>query len=77
MMKAIVHYYDTAKKAIQEMSGDNKLTFAVIEKTTFTEINALSKWKFENPETSQEEMNKKNEKLVNDINMGFKKLTDK
>lgn len=77
MMKAIVHYYDTAKRSILEMTGENKLTFATIEKTTFKEINELSKWKFCNPEKPREEMEGINAKLVSDITEGFRKLTDK
>jgi len=35
-MRAIVHYYDTAKKAIMETTGENKISFAVIETTSYT-----------------------------------------
>jgi len=36
MMRSIVHYYDTAKKAILETGGESKITFNVIETTTYT-----------------------------------------
>lgn len=36
MMRSIVHYFDTAKKAILESSGESKITFNVIETTTYT-----------------------------------------
>jgi len=36
MMRSIVHYYDTARKAILESAGESKISFAVIETTSYT-----------------------------------------
>jgi len=77
MMKAIVHYYDTAKRSILEMTGENKLTWATIEKTTNDHLNSLARWKFTNPEKTREQMNEQNNVLVNNITESFRKLTDK
>jgi len=34
MMKALVHYYDCAKKTIVESSGENRISFGVIQTAT-------------------------------------------
>jgi len=77
MMRSIVHYYDTAKKAILESSGEHKITFAVIETTSYAQLNELSKLKFLDPKLTREEMLKITTKLVEDSSTNIRKLTDK
>jgi len=77
MMRSIVHYYDTAKKAILESSGEQKITFAVIETTSYAQLNELSKLKFLDPKLTREEMLKVTTKLVEDSSTNIRKLTDK
>jgi len=56
MMKSIVHYYDVAKKAILESSGESKLTFATIEKVSYDQLYELSKLKFIDPKIERPDM---------------------
>lgn len=55
-MRSIINYYDLAKKAIMESSGDSKISFAIIENQTYTQLNELSKLKFLDPKIERQDM---------------------
>jgi len=77
MMRSIIQYYDCSKKAILESSGDSKISFAIIENQTYTQLNELSKLKFIDPKIEQQDMQKKTQTLCDEIMNNIRKLTDK
>jgi len=77
MMRCIIHYYDQAKKAIVESSGEHKITFNVVLNQTKNHFVQLSKMKFESPKQSRQEFTAYFAKFVDDITQSFRNLTDK
>jgi len=77
MMRSIIQYYDLSKKAILETSGENKITFGLIENQTYTQLNELSKLKFIDPKIERADMQKKTNVLIEEITTNIRKLTDK
>jgi V-type H+-transporting ATPase subunit A len=53
MMRAIVSFFDYAKKAIVESSGDQKITFNLVLKAMKPSYLKLPKMKFEDPKKSK------------------------
>jgi len=47
MMRCIIHYYEQAKKAIVESSGDNKISWNIILNSTNALFYRITQMKFE------------------------------
>jgi V-type H+-transporting ATPase subunit A len=75
MAKAIVCFYENAKKAINESKmEENKISWALIANQLDAEFNELPQMKFKDPETPKEELNKYFDDLCDSIDQGFRKL---
>jgi len=78
MMKAIVTFYDGAKKAIIETAqGTNRITWNYIVSQNKQLLIRLSKLKFEKPKQTKEEFKKVFGGLCDEINVAFRNITDK
>jgi V-type H+-transporting ATPase subunit A len=85
MMRCIVHYYDLARKAIIESSGDAKITWNVILNQTKPLFVKLSQMKFEvpislyskNPTIPKPDMINYFTKFADEITLAYRNLTEK
>jgi V-type H+-transporting ATPase subunit A len=77
MMRGIVTFFDLAKKAIIESSGDTKLTMAYLQTEMKDLMIRLTKLKFENPRQTKQEMGQVISKLCDEITTAFRHITDK
>jgi V-type H+-transporting ATPase subunit A len=76
MMKCICHFYDGAQRAISESSGERKITWTTIATNMRETITNLTSMKFELPRQSDEHFRKFFAKLVEEINNGFRALSE-
>jgi V-type H+-transporting ATPase subunit A len=77
MMRCIVTYFDCAKKAIVESSGEQKITWNFLIYKTKTLFYKLTQMKFETPKKSREEITDFFNKLTEEIVNEFRNLTQK
>lgn len=64
IMKAIVRFYNSAIKAIEESPADKKITWALIRNTMEKEIVQVTELKFNDPKMDPAEMEEKVDQLV-------------
>ncbi|EGR31989.1 vacuolar ATP synthase catalytic subunit, putative [Ichthyophthirius multifiliis] len=76
MMRCIVTYYDLARKAIIESSGETKLNWNYIQLETKSLFTQLTQMKFLSPKLSRQEIAQYVNKFVEDSNIAFRKMTD-
>lgn len=75
MMKCIVKFFETSKKAITEShKSEKKISWAIIANAVDKPLQALSKMKFKDPKTPKDEMEKYFSDIRDDIDNGFRKL---
>jgi V-type H+-transporting ATPase subunit A len=75
MAKTIVHFYENAKRAINESKmEDTKISWALIANQLENEFSELSQMKFKDPETPKDEILKYFDDLCDSIDQGFRKL---
>jgi len=77
MMRCIVSFFDHAKRAIVESSGENKITMNVIQNQLKPLLVRLTKLKFENPKQSKQEITQVFTKLNEEIVAAVRNITDK
>lgn len=77
MMKCIVNYFDQAKKAIIESSGEQKITWNFLSYKTKNLFYKLSQMKFETPKKSREEMTEYFNKFSEEIITEFRNIQQK
>jgi V-type H+-transporting ATPase subunit A len=75
MMRNIAHFYNTAKKAIDE-SGDAHLTFNHIKQSMPQVLYGLKQMKFTDPKQGEEAVTKQLNDLYHDIENGFRALNE-
>lgn len=77
MMKAIVCYYDEAKKAIVESTNrDVKLNWSTILNQTKPLFMKLTRFKFESPKKSRQEFNQEFEAYCEEVIAAFRNFND-
>jgi len=76
MMRVIVHFHDSAQKAISESTGDSKITWSTITGTMRELITKVTSMKFEMPRQPDEHFKKVYGVLVDEISTAFRNLTD-
>ena len=91
MMKAIVTYYDCARKCILESSGDYKVGMTIILTQTKNSFTKLSQMKFivlfnynlliihftKDPKQSKQQFKEYFNQFLEEINTAFRALTEK
>lgn len=77
MMKCIVTYYESARKAIIESSGEHKILWKNIAFTTKDLLNRLARMKYENPKMTKQEFSSYFAKLYEDTQQEFRNLVEK
>jgi V-type H+-transporting ATPase subunit A len=77
MMRCIVVFFDQAKKAIVESSGDNKITMNIIINQMKPLMIRVTKLKFEDPKQSKETLNQIFGTLCDEIANAFRHMVEK
>jgi len=77
MMRCITVFFDQAKKAIVESSGDNKITMNIIINQMKPLMIRVTKLKFEDPKQSKETLNQIFGTLCDEITNGFRHMVEK
>jgi len=77
MMRCIVVFFDHAKKAIVESSGETKITMNVIMNQVKPLMIRLTKLKFENPKQTRQEINVVFNALCDEIGVAFRNMVEK
>lgn len=77
MMRAIVTYYEGARKAIVESSSETKINWNDIHFQTKPLFTELTQMKFMTPKQSKKEFSQYFSKYVEDVNAAFRKITDR
>lgn len=78
MMKSIVHYYESAKKAIIETSKSaNKINWNYILSQTKDLFYRLTQYKFESPKQSRHEFEEMFAKYCEEVTVAFRKITER
>jgi len=77
MMRCIVTFFDQAKKAIVESSGENKITMNIIMNQMKPLMIRLTKLKFENPKQTRQEINQVFSALCDEIVSAFRNMVEK
>jgi len=77
MMKCIVTYHDAAQKAINESSGDTKITWAIVFSHTKDTFKKLTDMKFEMPRQTEAHYKKVfNVQFHEEIMSAFRQLVE-
>lgn len=76
MLKNIVHFYETATKAVQESSVDNPVTWNRIRTDLSKQFFGLSEMKFQLPDEGEEKLTAYFKKQHEEITNGFHSLLD-
>merc|ERR1719191_2470971 len=76
MMRVIVHFHDSAQKAIAESTGDSKIGWYVIYTAMRELITKITSMKFELPRQSEAHFRKVFGELVDEINAAFRTLNE-
>jgi len=77
MMRCVVTFFDQAKKAIVESTGENKITMNIILNQMKPLIVRLTKLKFENPKQTRQEINQVFATLCDEITNAFRNMVEK
>jgi len=77
MMRCIVTFFDNAKKAIVESSGETKITMNIIVNQVKPLMIRLTKLKFENPKQTKQELNQVFVALCDEIVNAFRNMVEK
>jgi len=77
MMRCIVVFFDQAKKAIIESSGENKITMNIIINQLKPLMIRVTKLKFENPKQTRQELNQIFLTLCDEIATAFRNMVEK
>jgi len=77
MMRCIVVFFDQAKKAIVESSGENKITMNIIMNQMKHLMIRVTKLKFENPKQTRQELNQIFQSLCDEIATAFRNMVEK
>lgn len=75
MMKCTISFYDCARKAIVESSGESKISWNLISNQLKNEMYQLTQLKFEMPNQPREDLEKKFADLISTIEKKFRGLT--
>lgn len=75
MMKCTIAFYDCARKAIVESSGESKISWNLISNQLKNEMYQLTQLKFEMPNQPREELEKKFADLISTIEKKFRGLS--
>ena len=73
MMKTIVRYYEEASKLIRR----GKIHFALLKHQTSKQLAKVKNMKFENPNTSSQEITGTFNKLAEEISIAFREIAEK
>ena len=75
MMKAIVKFFENAKRAINEsLKSERKISWAIINNSIEKQLLELSQMKFKDPKIPQEEMMRYFTDLYEQIDNEFRRL---
>lgn len=78
MMKAIVRYYELARRAIEETAKrPDRINFAFLKSQTAPQLTKLKNMKFQNPKVDRKELVEVFANLVDEIGTVFKNLMNR